>query len=419
MKYLSILTIALFTLFTSCSKKATLTSNDVDILHQQITSDIAILSDDKMEGREVGTKGEEMAAAYIADRFEDIGIMPFGDDKKSYYQFFSRKVGNDPHSLSTSTEMKTVKGRNVVGLIDNKAKHTIVIGAHYDHLGYGEEGSLYTGEKAIHNGADDNASGVAMMLYLAKALKQSNFKNNNYIFIAFSGEEKGLWGSNYFVKNSTNLPLEKMNYMVNMDMVGRMNKDRQLMVSGVGTSPLFTTVLDEENSYKIAIKKTESGVGPTDHTSFYLENIPVLSFFTGQHEDYHKPSDDMHLLNYGGMRDISKYIYDIIENLDNDGKLPFNKTKDESTDAPKFTVTLGVIPDYLYDGKGMRIDGVKEGKPAGLAGIIKGDIVLKMNDLEISDMMSYMKALASFKKGEKAKVLIKRGNEEMVKEVEF
>jgi membrane-associated protease RseP (regulator of RpoE activity) len=257
------------------------------------------------------------------------------------------------------------------------------------------------------------------MLYLAKAIKNSNLKNNNYVFIAFSGEEKGLWGSNYFVKNSTNLPLDKMNYMINMDMVGRMNNERQLMVSGVGTSPIFTNILDEENTYKIALKKTESGVGPTDHTSFYLENIPVLSFFTGQHEDYHKPSDDMHLLNYGGMRDISRYIYDIIDNLNDDGKLVFNKTKDESTDAPKFTVTLGVIPDYLYDGKGMRIDGVKDGKAASNAGIIKGDIVTKLGDVDVPDMMSYMKALAAFKKGDATKVIIIRDGKEMVKDVKF
>ena len=177
-----------------------------------------------------------------------------------------------------------------MGFIDNHADRAIVIGAHYDHLGYGDEGSLYRGdEKAIHNGADDNASGVAVMLNLVNKLKEAN-TGNNYLFMAFSGEEMGLLGSNYFVKNAT-ISTDDINYMINMDMVGRLNADSTLAVYGVGTSPYFKQVLMASNS-AFKIIENASGVGPSDHTSFYLSDIPVLHFFTGQHEDYHKPSDD-------------------------------------------------------------------------------------------------------------------------------
>ncbi len=400
----------------ACSKHA-IKSADIDTYHQTMTSDIAFLASDEMEGREIGTAGEIKASEYIAERFKQIGLMPKGENK-TYFQHFSKKIKSNPHAAEPAADDAEIKGRNVIGYIDNGAKSTVVIGAHFDHLGYGKEGSLYTGPAAIHNGADDNSSGVSMLLFLASVLKEKKKQANNYIFIAFSGEEKGLWGSNYFV-NHPIVPISEINYMINMDMVGRLNEERALAINGTGTSPVFPAILDKANNKKLKIKKMESGVGPSDHTSFYLQNLPVLAFFTGQHSDYHKPSDDMQLLNYGGMRDISIYVLNVIEDLNDNGKLLFTKTKDESSDAPKFTVSLGVVPDYLYDGKGMRIDGVREGKPAFKADLQKGDIVLKMNDTEVVDMMSYMKALAMFKAGEKAKVLIKRGDKEIVKEVKF
>jgi C-terminal processing protease CtpA/Prc len=161
-------------------------------------------------------------------------------------------------------------------------------------------------------------------------------------------------------------------------------------------------------------------VGPSDHTSFYLKNTPVLHFFSGQHKDYHKPSDDEEKINYKGMEDIFNYVITLIANLDEKGKLEFTKTKeDEHENAPKFTVTMGVMPDYTYEGKGMRIDGVTDGKPAAKAGLKQGDVVLQLGDIPVIDMMSYMKALAAFKKGDATKVKFKRGNEELIKDVQF
>jgi len=383
-----------------------------------IKEDIAVLASDAYEGRETGTKGEQEAAEYISKRFKDLGLEPKGTN--GFFQTFSFKPKTDPHSevsYVTMAEDSTITGTNILGFINNNAEQTIIIGAHYDHLGFGSEGSLYRGkEKAIHNGADDNASGVAVMLDLISKLKNAN-KSNNYLFMAFSGEEMGLLGSNYFVKNPT-IDIKKANYMINIDMVGRLKADSTLAVYGVGTSPRFKQSLMANNTRFKLIEK-ESGVGPSDHTSFYLSDIPVLHFFTGQHEDYHKPGDDSDKLNYEGMEAISNYIFDVISDLDKAGKLQFRKTKNESEETPRFKVGLGVIPDYMFDGKGMRIDGVSEDKPAQKAGLQKGDIVIKLGDSTIVDMMSYMRALSVFNEGDSTKVIVDRNGKQIEVDLKF
>lgn len=387
-------------------------------VENKIQEDVSFLADDKLEGRGTGTEGEKAAAEYIAKRFKTLGLKDKGT--KGFFQDFTFKPKTEPHAevkYTTVNEDSTITGRNVLGFIDNKAKQTIVIGAHYDHLGYGGDGSLFRGEeKAIHNGADDNASGVAVMLNLASKLKETN-TGNNYLFMAFSGEEMGLLGSNYFVKNAT-ISTDAINYMINMDMVGRLNADSTLAVYGVGTSPYFKQVLTaSNNAFKIV--ENESGVGPSDHTSFYLSDIPVLHFFTGQHEDYHKPSDDSEKLNYEGMASISDYIFDVITDLDNNGELAFRKTKNESEETPRFKVGLGVIPDYLFDGKGMRIDGVSEDRAGQRAGLQKGDIVIKLGDSTVVDMMSYMRALSTFEEGNTTKAVIDRAGKKVEVEIKF
>ncbi|WP_418638688.1 M28 family peptidase [Winogradskyella sp.] len=397
--------------------------NEPKVAENNIKDDVTFLADDKLEGRQTGTEGEVLASEYLIKRFKEIGVQPKGTD--GFLQSFSFKPKTDPHSEVefTTNADSTITGHNVVGFIDNNAKTTVVIGAHYDHLGFGGEGSLYRGEdKAVHNGADDNASGVAVMLNLASRLKvkndQSKIKDkNNYLFLAFSGEEMGLLGSNYFSKNPT-IDAASINYMINMDMVGRMKADSTLAVYGTGTSPMFKQTLKSNND-KFKLVENESGVGPSDHTSFYLIDIPVLHFFTGQHEDYHKPGDDAGKLNYEGMNLISDYIYNIIADLDDNGELAFRKTKNESEETPRFKVGLGVVPDYLYDGKGMRIDGTREDTPAFAAGLQKGDVVLKLGDSTITDMMSYMRALSVFDNGDEAAITVKRGEETIDTKVQF
>ncbi len=397
--------------------------NEPKIAQNKIKEDVAYLADDQLEGRQTGTEGELMASKYISERFKSIGLSPKGTE--DYLQPFSFKPKTDPHKEVefTTNADSTITGRNVIGFIDNNAKTTIVIGAHYDHLGYGGEGSLYREkDKAVHNGADDNASGVAVMLHLASRLKIKNDTSklkdqNNYLFMAFSGEEMGLLGSNYFSKNPT-IDVTTINYMINMDMIGRMKADSTLAVYGTGTSPIFKQTLKSNNdSFKLV--ENDSGVGPSDHTSFYLIDLPVLHFFTGQHEDYHKPGDDIEKLNYAGMNLISDYIFNIISDLDDNGKLTFRKTKNESEETPRFKVGLGVVPDYLFDGKGMRIDGTREETPAFNAGLMKGDIVVRLGDSTVTDMMSYMRALSVFDKGDEADITVKRGEEIIETKVKF
>lgn len=389
------------------------------IIENRIKQDITVLADDKLKGRATGTQGEILAAAHIADRFKDLGILPKGTNE--YIQAFTFTPKTDPHAeieYGEGSSEKTVTGRNVIGFIDNNAENTIVIGAHYDHLGMGENNSLYRGEPMVHNGADDNASGVAVMLYLADKLLEGN-TNNNYLFIAFSGEEMGLLGSNYFVKNPT-IDLKKVNYMINMDMVGRLKKNKVLAIYGTGTSPIWQETIEKANSnHTFDFKLNTSGVGPSDHTSFYLQDIPVLHLFTGQHVDYHKPSDDLEKLNYEGMLQISNFIYRVVSEADSNGKLEFTKTVNESDDLPRFKVSLGVVPDYLFDGKGLRLDGISENRPAQKAGLQKGDVVVQLGEYEVKEIKSYMKALSKFESGDTTTVKVDRNGKMIEAEIIF
>ena len=384
-------------------------------LLSDLKEDVTFLAADDLGGRAIGTEGEEKAAEYLAKEFEKVGLQPKGTE--GFFQPFTVSKPSNPHEEAViGTDGAGITGRNVVGFLDKKADKTIVIGAHFDHLGMGGQGSLHRGDSAIHNGADDNASGTAALVALAEILKHQELKSN-ILFIAFSGEENGLWGSNYFVKNPT-IDLSTVNYMINMDMVGRLNEEKSLAVYGVGTSPSFPSILDPVNSDSLKIVTTESGVGPSDHTSFYLQDLPVLHFFTGQHEDYHKPTDDSDKINYEGLVKVVRYISRVIGGLDAEPKLAFTKTKD-SSDSPRFTVSMGVVPDYMYDGKGMRVDGVSEGKPAQAAGLQKGDVVVQLGDSTVYDMMSYMRALSAFQKGDSTKVVIERSGQKVEAVVKF
>lgn len=374
---------------------------------------ISYLASDALKGRFTGSKGEKLAAKYIIGRYKQNGITNVAGNYNAgkYLQAFIYH----PKVDSTRT---TIKGHNVVGYINNNAASTVVIGAHYDHLGMGDPHySRYRGTPAVHNGADDNASGDAMIIELAKTLKGDAYKNNNYLIIAFSGEEEGLLGSKWFVEHPM-VDLSKVSYMLNYDMVGRVDSNK-VVIGGVGTSPAWKDAMHGIKT-PLHIKTTESGVGPSDHTSFYLKDIPVLHFFSGQHADYHMPTDDEDKINYAGMQDIFNYTLQLIAQLNNKGKLTFTKTKDENNDdAPKFSVTLGVMPDYTFEGEGMRIDAVTDGKPASKAGLKAGDVVIQLGDIQVKDMMSYMKGLSAFKKGDATKVKVKRGAEIIEKPIQF
>src|SRR5690606_12008893 len=321
---------------------------------------------------------------------------------------YEKYVKNHPEgiqlSMHTVIHKSEYKGINVAAYIDNKAPYTVIIGAHYDHLGYGEDGSsLHAGkEKLVHNGADDNASGTAALMQLATWIKKNKLKGYNYLFVHFSGEELGLFGSKAFVKNM-NIDSASVAYMINMDMIGRLNDSTHaLTIGGVGTSPAWGQFISKKHKdFKIAIDS--SGVGPSDHTSFYHEGIPVLFFFTGVHTDYHKPTDDVEKINFEGEALIMQYIYNIVMQMDKLPKPKFTPTKQNTAGKVRFKVTLGIMPDYAYqEENGIRVDGVTDGKPASKAGIKAGDIITGIGEHKVKGMQSYMEALSKFKSGDTA-----------------
>lgn len=324
-------------------------------------------------------------------------------------------------ALTVAMQENARLAHNVAAWLDRGAAKTIVIGAHYDHLGYGGEGSRYRGdERLIHNGADDNASGTAGLLALARYYAaKPEATQHNLLFLAFSAEEKGLLGSKYFVEASPVAP-EDMLCMLNMDMIGRLEPNQSLVVNGTGTSPLWQKAMAAIDCYDLSIQANPSGVGPSDHTSFYLKDVPVLAFFSGAHEDYHRPGDDAQKVNYDRMYDIIGYVGSLVQWLGDHSEMPFTKTQQEDhASRPRFSVTLGVMPDYAFGGEGMRIDAVTEGKPAANAGMQAGDVVIKMGQLPITGMQSYMRSLGQFKPGDETSVLIEREGKEMELTVTF
>ena len=366
------------------------------------------------------------------DRTEMLSIPVVYVAKAAAQKYFIDKAATLNIKLRVGISEKKRIGFNVIGYIDNNAATTVILGAHYDHLGYGEDGNSRntSHEPAIHNGADDNASGAAALIELARKLKKSRATNNNYLFIAFSGEELGLFGSKYFTEHPT-VDLSTVSYMINMDMVGRLNDSTKVLtIGGYGTSPEWSKVImpdyfEQPNKVKktlpsLVIRFDSSGTGPSDHTSFYRKDIPVLFYFTGLHSDYHKPSDDADKINYSGEATIVGHILRLVESLNNTPKLAFTKTREtQTTTSARFSVSMGIMPDYTFAGTGVRSDGVSEGKPAQKAGLKAGDIILQIGDYTTSSLENYMQALGKYKKGDKAKVKYKRGNDILETTVEF
>ncbi|NJK86923.1 MAG: M20/M25/M40 family metallo-hydrolase [Bacteroidales bacterium] len=367
---------------------------------------IHFLASNKLEGRSPGTEGEKLAYEYIQQQFIEAGLIAKGDS--GFFQPFEYEKRVNPHDTIKREKIEK-KGINVVGFLDNGAPTTIVIGAHYDHLGYGRSPKKHS-RKYIHNGADDNASGTAGVLELAQYFGRNNKKeNNNLLFICFSAEEDGLIGSKYFTAHPT-IDLTQVNFMFNMDMIGRFdNTSKKLMVNGIGTSPGYAGIFT--STQNITPVTDSSGSGASDHTSFYQKNIPVIHFFTGQHKDYHKPTDDANKINYEGLQLVLQYIATKVEDLDNADKLSFTPTKQKDRQRSEFRVTLGIMPDYTYTGKGLRVDAVTDGKPAQNAGMKNGDIIQAINDQPVNDIYAYMQQLSKLEKGNTIKVSVLRKND--------
>ncbi len=384
-----------------------------------IRKHITYLASDKLKGRAPGTSGELKAAEYIADYFRQCKLNPKGEN--GFFQPFTYRQSHNPHD-TVQSEGVSYTGKNVIGYLDNGKENTIVIGAHYDHLG--TDGRCSSLEKKAkgksHNGADDNASGTAGVLELANYYSANNITEEvNFLFICFSAEEAGLIGSKYFTNHPT-VALDKIQCMVNMDMIGRLvDSTKKLLVYGVGTSDIFVSRLNDMNQGRFQLILDSAGIGPSDQTSFYLKKIPVLHFFTGQHSDYHKSSDDIEKINFTGEVHVLEFIKDLVTNFAQQPKLRFYETRTNETAKTSFKVTFGIMPDYGFQGKGLRIDAVNKDKPAERAGLKDGDVVTGINELVITNIYDYMGALGKFQKGQTVKVSFLRNNKPMSLDLTF
>ncbi|HRA73974.1 MAG TPA: M20/M25/M40 family metallo-hydrolase, partial [Flavobacterium sp.] len=365
---------------------------------------ISFLASDDLKGRLTGSKEETVAANYLAKQLKSFGLKPY--DGKNFIQEFNYKVKLNPHDTIANSGVNNT-GKNVIAFLDNKANKTIVIGAHYDHLGLNEHNNStkMNSSGEIHNGADDNASGVSGVLELARMYSQNKtIEKANYIFALFSGEEDGLIGSKFMAETLKN-KYPNIITMINMDMIGRLNDKKELTVGGIGTCPEFKTLVEINKPAGFNVTLDESGIGPSDHTSFYLKDIPVLFFFTGTHTDYHKPTDDEDKINYTGERNIVGYAFRVTNAIANLDKVEFTKTKITATKTgAKYKVTLGIMPSYADSTDGLHVDGVTDDRPAQKAGILSGDIITKIGTCDVKEVYSYMECLSKIKSGDELPV---------------
>ena len=317
---------------------------------------------------------------------------------------------------------KKAKTYNIIAYLpgqDEKLKNEwVIIGAHYDHLGYGGEGSgsRMPDTIAVHNGADDNGSGSVAVLEIARAVKNMKHKRS-IMFIWFGAEEMGLLGSKYFTDHPL-IDLNNVAAMINIDMLGRL-RDNKLYVGGVGTSDVNKEIVEKENKkYGFDLSLSEGGYGPSDHASFYMKNIPVLYFNTGIHEDYHTPFDDVDKINFEGMEKASRYVRDVLIDLANlESKPKFKEAGEKFSGSRKYRykVTLGIIPDFAGEEKrGLKVDGVRKGGPADLGGMKKGDIIIALDGKLVKNIYDYMARLSKLHKGRVVTVEVIRGDKHKV-----
>jgi Zn-dependent M28 family amino/carboxypeptidase len=328
-------------------------------------------------------------------------------------------------SMEISIKRQTLNVKNVIGVLEGKgplAQETVVIGAHYDHLGFGGFGSLAKGLKqpAIHHGADDNGSGTTTLLELARRFAgQKNREGRRLVFMAFSGEERGLLGSDHYCRNPL-IPLADTAAMVNLDMVGRLRADDKtkkdkLIVYGTGTAKGFDSLIESLNeNYNFQMQKVPGGMGPSDHASFYQRKIPVFFFFTGDHPDYHRPSDTADKINVAGMRKIADLVADLTTHLGTVAQRPeyvfVPSAKSPSVQGPR----IGIRPDYGSDKEGVLLGGVVEGGPAQKAGLKEGDLIIAVGEKPAKDLQTYMVLMANYKKGDKVPLTVLRDEKKMM-----
>ncbi|MGD2044667.1 MAG: M28 family peptidase [Gemmatimonadota bacterium] len=334
-------------------------------------------------------------------------------------------IGGAEASLTTDVRVTTAEARNVVAMLPGASPthrdEYIVIGAHYDHLGHGGEGSLAPDSHEIHNGADDNASGTADVIEIARKLLQGPRPDRSILFMAFTGEERGLWGSAHYVADPT-VPLDEIVAMLNLDMVGRVVDD-QITVFGTGTAEEWDGILTAANEQlddPLTIGENPDGYGPSDQSSFYGEGIPVLHFFSNTHVDYHRPTDDWQKINAEGMdriRDLTANVASRLATASPDlvALTPVRQEQpspvESSSSSSGYGPYLGTIPDMTPRDFGVRLTGVREGSPAAVAGIQGGDVIVEFDGNEIADIYAYTYALQAHESGDEVTIVVERDGE--------
>ena len=375
----------------------------------RIRSDIRFLASDALEGRGTGTPGNDSAAAFAARRYASLGLLALA---AGYLQPFDARSA----MLAHAGGLASVRTQNVVAFLPGRDPRfrgqVIVLGAHIDHLGRSTIGALdpEAGD-AIRNGADDNASGTAAILELARLLTARPTRRG-VLFVNFSGEELGVLGSQYFVEHSP-VPIDSIVAMLNFDMVGRMRGD-SLIVFGVETARELPALLDSANArVGLSVRGLGDGFGPSDHSSFYARNIPVLHFFTNQHEDYHRVTDDADKINAAGEARVVTLAERVVRELDaRDARLTFVRAAARASitgSRSGSNVYLGSIPDMSAgDAAGLRLSGVRAGSPADSAGLKAGDIVVGLGGKAVSDLQTYSDALYSHQPGDQIEIVVLR-----------
>ena len=399
--------------FLSCLFAPTLQAQRV-VQPPRLLDDIKFLSDDKLQGRETGSPGADSAAAYLARRFSEVGLQPAAG---GWFQSFT--LGREAPGLRPARAVPLV-GKNVIGILPGRdpvlRNQTVILGAHYDHLGLGGFGSLdpdSTG--SVHNGADDNASGVSALIQVAARLAVSP-PARTVVFIAFSGEELGLLGSAYYIKTPI-YPLAGTLAMVNLDMIGRLRNGR-LIVYGARSASQFPALLDSLNWYAgFDLKAQGDGYGPSDQSSFYAAKRPVLHLFTDLHEDYHRSTDDWQKINLDGLKRVSDFALGLVTALANRrGPLTFQELPAQlplqasnSSSASGYGAYLGTVPDLTGTPGGVRLVGVRAGSPAEKAGLRGDDIITRIGGMETPDLQAMTDALRSHYPGDTVEIVVRRG----------
>ncbi|MGD8278610.1 MAG: M20/M25/M40 family metallo-hydrolase [Gemmatimonadota bacterium] len=382
---------------------------------------VRYLADDALGGRLAGSADARCAGDYIAATFERLGLEP-GGDSATFFQSFQLASTLNPDVTGT--------GRNVIAVIEGRdpvlRDQYIVIGAHYDHLGHGEFDSLAPSERGrIHNGADDNASGVGALLRVAQLLMQAPAPARSILFIAFTGEESGLLGSANFVAHPT-VPRESIVGMINMDMVGRLGT-APLIVNGVDTAEEWRSLLAPAAQHAgIELSMGGEGYGPSDQTSFYGRDIPVLHFFTNVHGDYHKPTDDWEKIDGAGIGKVADIVTEVAAGAA-DREPVLTLVRGQGTPpAPAgseagrgYGPRLGIVPDFTPVDRGVPLSGVSPGSPAEEAGLQAGDVIVAFGDHELADLMALMEALRSHKPGDVVQIHLLRDGKEMTVEAKL